>query len=145
MTAAAFTGYHPEIGVGHIDSGLTISPVQLLLDREFSSGLKFLERPRITKESIGLDSIIGAGFGLGENYTTLDHTLEHMRGASWIPEMLSRGGWSPENGRDAVEKAKRKVRELVESYKKPPVCGDKLDRARAVLERAKKDLAGKQE
>ena len=48
MIAAAFTDYHPDIGMGHIDAGLAISLVQVLLDYEFTEGLKLLEPPPVT-------------------------------------------------------------------------------------------------
>jgi trimethylamine:corrinoid methyltransferase-like protein len=143
MTAAAFTGYHPELGVGHIDSGLTISPVQLLLDIEYSKALKFLEQPLITKESIGLDNILKINFGLSENYAISDHTIDNMFTASWSPDLISRNGWSPEIEKSSFEKAKKKVAELIAAYKKPEGNEDKVKCAKEVLEKAKKELVRK--
>ena len=54
MISAAFTDYHPDIGVGHVDAGLAISPVQVLLDHEFTEGLKLLEPPRLPTKLWGL-------------------------------------------------------------------------------------------
>ena len=143
MTAAAFTGYHPEIGVGHIDSGLTISPVQLLLDIEHTKSLKFLENPPITQKLVGLKDIIGIGFGLSENFSACDHTIENMFSSSWIPDLISRNGWSPEIEKSSVEKAKKKVKELIENYKKPETNEDKIKQAEEVLARAKRELINK--
>ncbi|GAF99478.1 unnamed protein product, partial [marine sediment metagenome] len=68
MMYAAFTGFHPCLGFGLIDSGLAISPVQILLDREIAKGLKFLEPPLITEDTIGLETILDVGYGTDENY-----------------------------------------------------------------------------
>ena len=51
MAAAAFTDYHPDIGVRHVDAGLSISPVQVLLDHEFTEGLKLLDYLRLHLKS----------------------------------------------------------------------------------------------
>jgi trimethylamine:corrinoid methyltransferase-like protein len=143
MTVAAFTGYHPGLGVGHIDAGLTISPVQFLFDLEFTESLKFLESPKVSKELIGMDTIKEVGFGIAENFTTSMHTIENMYTSSWMPNLINRNGYNIAAQKQAVENAKKKVNELVASYKKPELDQAKMEKAKAVLERAKKDLAGK--
>ncbi len=140
MMAAAFTGHHPEVGVGHIDAGLTISPAQLLLDHEFTRGLRFLEKPDITHEASGLDAIRQVGFGLREDFIMTDHTLANMRVATWMPSTFGRGPWSAETEAELLRKTIAKVKDLLAQYTKPQVPADKLVAARAVLERARKDL-----
>ncbi|MGQ9682181.1 MAG: trimethylamine methyltransferase family protein [Anaerolineae bacterium] len=140
LLAGAFTGYHPELGCGHVDSGLTISRVQLLLEREFWSALQFLERPVVDRDTLGLDTILRVGFGLHENYVSSEHTIAHMRIASWMPELLTRSGWSPEADADAKARALKRAEEIAARYTKPKGRESQLARARAVLERAKKDL-----
>lgn len=141
MIGAAFTGYHAEIGVGHIDSGLTFSPVQLLLDIEFSQGLKFLESPLINKDTLGIQTILDMGFAITDNYATTEHTLKHMRTSSWIPSLLPRNGWDDEVEREAIKRAKGKVKEYIASYKKPEGTEEKLIKARQVLARAYKEFS----
>ena len=140
MICAAFTGHHPEIGIGHIDAGLTISPVQLLLDWEFTKSLSFLEKPTITEENLGLDAILDVGFGFGEDFLTSDHTITHMRRAVWMPECVGRGGWSPEAEEKLLQRTLAKARGLMEQYSKPEVDPGKLVAARAVIERARQAL-----
>ena len=36
MTIAAFTGFHPPIGQGMLETGKTLSPAQLLIERDLS-------------------------------------------------------------------------------------------------------------
>ena len=142
MICAAFTGHHPEIGIGHIDAGLTISPVQLLLDWEFSKGLRVLEKPTIGEAELGLDAIQGVGFGFGEDFLTSDHTIAHMRRAVWMPECSGRGGWSTESEAKLLQRTLDKVRSLTAQYSKPETDPGKLAAARAVVERARQDLCG---
>ncbi|NJD01491.1 MAG: hypothetical protein FIA99_02555 [Ruminiclostridium sp.] len=140
MTFAAFTGYHPDIGAGHLDSGLAISPVQMLLDTEFSKTLKYLERPLVDQETLGMDAILEIGLGREGNFLTQDHTLKHMKSSPWIPELLARNGWSPEVEEELLGKAIRKVNEIKASYIKPEGRGEGLAKARTVIERARKEL-----
>jgi trimethylamine:corrinoid methyltransferase-like protein len=140
MTIAAFTGHHPELGIGHLEGGLTISPVQLLLDREFSDGMKFLESPVISKEAIGLETILEVGLGVKGNYLDTEHTLKNFRSSTWNPEIFDTSGWTPEKEGKALKKAKEKVKQLVSEYKKPDVDLSKISRIRRVIEKARKNL-----
>jgi len=140
MTIAAFTGHHPQLGIGHLESGLVFSPAQFLLDRDFAGGLKFLERPEISPASIGLETILDVGFGTDRTYLESEHTLKRFRSCLWDPAFLDLAGWTPESEAKALAKAQAKVKELVSAYQKPPVDPDKLAKMRQVVDRAKKEL-----
>jgi trimethylamine:corrinoid methyltransferase-like protein len=140
MVVAAFTGFHPEIGLGHLESGLTLSPVQLLIEREMTDGVRFLQRPIVDEASLGLEVIEDIGFGFDRNFLQEDHTASFFRQASWLPAVFSRNGWTPEQDRQVKEKALRKVKELVAAYRKPTGREEPLARARAVVERARREL-----
>lgn len=139
MLCAWYTGHHPDVGVGHIDSGLTISPAQFLFDLDFSKGLKFLEPPVISAETMGIDAILEIGFGKTESFLSNEHTVEFMKTSSWIPGIMSRS-WSPEAENEALDKAIKAVKEYKASYKKPEDREEILIKVRSVIERAKKDL-----
>jgi trimethylamine:corrinoid methyltransferase-like protein len=114
MTVAAFTGSHPGVGSGHLDGGLAISGLQLLLDREMASALEYLEGPiDASDEAIGLDTILGVGHAAESNYIATDHTLRHFRSVLWLPQLLERtasvrqgqAGKAPPGGRTSQERA----------------------------------------
>jgi trimethylamine:corrinoid methyltransferase-like protein len=140
MMAAAFTGCHPEIGVGHLDSGLTISPVQLLLDHEYTQALRFLQVPPLHEKDLGLDAIAEVGLGLDRDFLTTDHTLGAMRQATWMPQCWNRNGWSAQAEAELLNRTRGRVRELIAQYRQPEVDPDKLAAARAVVERARRQL-----
>ena len=140
MTIAAFTGYHPEVGIGGIEGGLTLSPVQLLLDREITKGLKFLENPRIDRESIALETILDIGFGKEKNYLDSEHTLKYFRNSLWNPEFFDRIGWSPENEEKILNKAKNRVKQIIGEYKKPEVDPGVISKVKEIIEKARKEL-----
>jgi trimethylamine--corrinoid protein Co-methyltransferase len=141
MVVAAFTGTHPTVGIGHLEAGLTLSPVQLLLDREISQGLRFLQPPTVNDETIGLEVILSVGHGRSATYLESEHTLRHFRDALWMPRLLNRGGWcGAEEEARLLERAQAKVEELLAQYRKPDVDPDKLARMRQVVQKARKAL-----
>ena len=140
MTAAAFTGHHPEIGVGHIDGGLAISGMQFLLDYEFTAGLRQLELAPLTDEQLCLDGIFDIGFGFAKNFMEDDYNLANLRSNLWVPNIFSRNGWSVEIEKEVCANAKSKLEQIVSEYAKPVGREEKLAKARKVVERAKKTL-----
>ncbi len=144
MTIAAFTGRHPQMGVGMVDDGLTVSPVQFLLDTEMTLALECLGAPvEVTPEAIGLDSILQVGHGLEVSHLLTEHTLHHHRQSLWCPMVMGRAGWSgPATEAAVLEKARRRVRELMASYCKPDTDTGKLAALRAVVAKARRQLLG---
>ncbi len=144
MTIAAFTGYHPPIGDGMVDQGKTVSPVQLLLDTEMAVALESLGEPvEVTPETIALDEILDVGHGLETNHLLTGHTLRHYRRNLWCPQLMGRTGWNGFAEEEALlEKARRRVEQLVAAYRMPEVDPGKLARMRRVVERAREDLLG---
>jgi len=142
MTFAAFSGYFPEFSLGHLNAGLSISPVQFLMEYELAKGVKFLERPEITEDSIALDTILSIGQGLGDKKTYFDedHTLMNYRSALWMPEYFIRNEWSQEEEQKVLSTSLAKVKALIAEHKKPEGTKDKLAKIREVIEKAKKNL-----
>ena len=141
MTTAAFTGSHGGVGSGHLDGGLVISPVQLLIDREMAESLKHLEGPiDVSADTIGLDSILEVGHASAGNYMGTEHTARHFRSELWLPELVERAGWCGADTEEAVLRtAEQKVRDLVSDYKRPDVDPDMMAKLRGVVDRAKKE------
>jgi len=142
MTIAAFTGAHPSNGQGMLEEGKTLSPVQLLLEREVALGLQLYgKQVEVGPDTIALDTIIDVGFGIGKTYMNQDHTLDHFRDDTWLPPILDRSGYAgPEWEKAVLDKLQEKVDELIASYQKPEGREDKLAKMREVVERAKKEL-----
>jgi len=146
MTVAAFTGVQPPVGSGMLESGKTLCPEQLILEREATQHVRALAKPlAVSDETLALDVIEQVGLGLGRNYIDCDHTFEHFRAALWHPELLDRGVW---RGFDAhsnenthiLDKAHEIVEARLAEYAPPEVDADKLRAVRAVVERARREL-----
>ncbi|NOZ23549.1 MAG: hypothetical protein GXP25_20930 [Planctomycetes bacterium] len=142
MTIAAFTGRHPNIGQGMLEQGKTLSPVQLLLEREMSLGIQlWAKQVEVTPETIGMDTIADIGFGIAKSYVDADHTLDHFRSDTWLPPTMDRSGYTgAEQEKTVLDRLQNKVDELIASYQKPDVDPDKLAKMREVVERAKREL-----
>jgi len=142
MTIAAFTGYHPSVGQGMLEEGKTMSPVQLLLERDLSSGFEiFGNQMEVTPQTIALDTIFDIGFGLNRNYLQARHTLTNFRKCLWLPELIERAGWNGYDEEERIlERTQRKVNDLISEHTKPDVDGDKLSKMREIAKRAQKEL-----
>ena len=140
MIYAAFTGFHPYLGFGHIDSGLAFSPVQLFLDREVAKGLKFLESPLINEETIALETILDVGFGKVKNYLGAQHTLDNFHSSLWEPEFFKRNGRIVEDEEIILKEVIAKIKQMISEYKKPEFDPDKTSKIKKVIEKAKRNL-----
>ncbi len=142
MTIAAFNGGEPHLGQGMLDEGRIFCPVQLLLEREFADGMAHL-MPSIdsSDEALGLDTIFDIAHGLDRNYLAQDHTIDHYRQSLWCPQWLDRSGWrGAEQEQQVLDSIQRHIDELLAAYEKPEIDLDALAEARAVLDRARKQL-----
>lgn len=142
MTIAAFTGYHPTVGQGMLEEGKTMSPVQLLLERDLASGVKIYgNQIEVTPQTIALDTIFEIGFGLNRNYLQARHTLSNFRKCLWLPELIDRAGWNGYDDEERIlERTQKKVNDLISEYSKPDVDGNKLSKMREIAKRAQREL-----
>jgi trimethylamine:corrinoid methyltransferase-like protein len=117
--------------------------VQLVLERDLGLGLNQLARPiEPSEENVALSTVEEVGIGLGANYLQSEHTALNFRRSLWLPELLDRTGWDGfEKEKQTLARAREKSRALIEGYVKPEGREEKLAAMRAVVERAKNDLA----
>ena len=105
-TLLACGGLWMDAGLLSIDE--VCSPLQLVLDNEFLSALKYFTRPfTVDDEAIGFDTILGAG--PGGQYLDQAHTVKHLRGEYWQPGIWSQemlGPWLESERRLDVDKAR---------------------------------------
>jgi len=146
MAISAYTGVHPSLGAGLLDSGKMFSPLQLLIDREFQSFLwRFAAGAQVNEDEIALDLIASVGSGIGLSYLDAEHTLRHYRQSLWFPRLVDRSVWRAERkeehpDRKLLERAAAQFREVMARYRPPEVDRDKLAKVREVVDRARRDL-----
>ena len=142
MTIAAFTGRHPGIGSGLLEEGKTLSAVQLLIERDLTTGVRHYARTmEVSPELLALNEIAEVGLGLDKTHLGTEHTLRHFRQSLWLPEFIERAGWrGPEHERLILATAHRRTQDLLAAYRKPDIASDTLARLRAVVHRARREL-----
>jgi len=146
MTISAYTGGHPRLGAGLLDSGKMFSPLQLLIDREFQSFLlRFAAGAEVNRDQIALDLIASVGSGIGRSYLDSDHTFSHYRRSLWFPRLADRSVWSGDeedkgSDRRLLARAQAQFREVMAGYRRPEVDHDKLSKIRQVVARARREL-----
>ena len=142
MTIAAFTGRHPGIGSGLLEEGKTLSPVQLLIERDLTAGARhYARKVEVSPDLLALDEIGEVGLGIDRNHLGTDQTVRHFRDSLWLPELIDRSGWAgAEHEKALLAKAQGRMNELLAAYRKPEVDPGKLARMRAVVEQARSEL-----
>ena len=144
MTVAAFTGAPLAGGSGLLDEGRMLSPVQILLDREYAGAAgQYGREVDPTPETIAMPTILDVGVGIGSNFFESAHTLEHFRNCLWLPRIVDRSGWNGfAHERQALDRATAQVHDLLGRYEKPEGREEQLAAMREVLDRARRELPG---
>jgi trimethylamine:corrinoid methyltransferase-like protein len=146
MAVSAYTGDHPQLGAGLLDSGRMFSPLQLLIDREFQSFLwRFSAGMEVNEEQIALDLIASVGSGLGASYLDSDHTLHRYRESLWFPGLVDRKVWRGEEQEEhpdaqLLERAQAQFRDVMSRYRPPEVDPQMLTEVRQVVTKARREL-----
>ena len=142
MTIAAFTGQHPGVGSGMLESGKVLAPVQLMIERDAAAGIaNFARDLDPTPENMGLAEIGSVGIGMETNHLVTGHTLDNFRTSLWLPDFIERIGWKGADG-DAkmLDAAQTRIDELLAQYQKPEGRDDQLAKMRKVVEKARSKL-----
>jgi trimethylamine:corrinoid methyltransferase-like protein len=139
----AFTGQPLASGSGMVEEGRTLSAVQVLLDREFASAAAHLTREfDPSPDRIALDEILQVGLGIGESHLETMHTAKRFRDSLWLPALIDRSGYAgfDREGQILRETADR-VEGLLDDYEKPEGREEQLAEMRAIVERAREEMA----
>jgi trimethylamine--corrinoid protein Co-methyltransferase len=123
-------------GVGQLESEMTFSPAQAVMDDEMISCVRrFLRGIAVDEESLAVDLI--RSVGIGGSFLAETHTAEHFRSEFFEPGLLcrvNRAAWEARGGRRLHEAAEERARELM---KEDVDCG-LTDSQTAELERLSK-------
>ena len=119
-------------GAGLLDAAAVFSLEQLVLDAETFGLIAHLAEPIAVAPDDLADDLIDA-VGPHGDYLSEDHTVAHMR-SLWMPKLFERRTWDEwaAAGRPGPrERARERVRELLESHRPTPLpdgAADELDR-----------------
>ena len=142
MTAliSVLSGVHFMMhGLGLLESYLTVSYEQFVLDLELLSMLRHLLQPLdVSAETLALGAIDDVG--PGGYFLDAEHTLRHFRDAHFLPQISRRQRyeeWQAEGGQDARRRANVRCRHLLAEYKQPDLPSDVAGRLHDFVRRRK--------
>ncbi len=98
-------------GMGQLESEMTISLAQLVIDNEIIDFVRrFQAGCAVDDEAISIDTI--KDVGIAGNYLEHEHTLKHFREAIYHPQILNRAARTPAS-RPLLEVAQEKAAQLL--------------------------------
>jgi trimethylamine--corrinoid protein Co-methyltransferase len=113
-------------GVGQLESEMTFSPAQAVLDQEILAYMRRLLRGvEVTEESLALEVIRETG--IGGDFLGSEHTLNHFRGELYEPGLLwrkKRDDWVRDGSRDLATRAEARADDLIAAPRPPCLTAD---------------------
>lgn len=129
-------------GVGLLESYLTVSYDQFVLDLELLAMLRHLLQPLdVSAETLALGAIDDVG--PGGYFLDAEHTLRHFRTAHFLPRISRRQryeAWQADGGHDARQRANERCRRLLAAYRQPELPSGVAGRLHDFVRRRKQQL-----
>ena len=140
LLLAALAGSNLNIFGGALESTMTSSPSQLVIDDEIIKRTRRLLRGfSLDRETLAVDLINQVG--PGGQYLGNKHTLHHMRKEIHIPNISSKGSyesWSREGSLNMEQVAQKRAQELLRTHKPQPLGEEKMKELKRILRKAEK-------
>jgi trimethylamine--corrinoid protein Co-methyltransferase len=133
LSAAAYAGINYITCAGTYECGLSSSLELLLIDNELAGTvLRGLKGVKVNEDTIALNEIESVLLGekKGSLYLGLRHTAKNLRNELFIPslsERNSRNTWIKKGSFSIIEKARKKIQEILENHK-PNILKPELER-----------------
>jgi trimethylamine--corrinoid protein Co-methyltransferase len=140
----ALAGANILSGAGGIESGVTSSPEQLVIDNEiFALVFKAARGINVTPETLATDLI--EKIGPGGHYLSEEHTRKYYLTEHYLPKLSdrkARADWERAGGKDIVDLAGEKAGEILREHSTQPLDRDIEKELDMILTDADKELAG---
>jgi len=122
MLLPALAGAHGITSLGNLESYLTVSPAQMVIDNEIAGMiLRGGSGIEVNDETLAVDVI--RRVGPGGHFLTQKHSLQHVK-ELYIPELAdrkTRGEWRDAGSKDIFERAEERVKKILEVHKPEPL------------------------
>jgi trimethylamine--corrinoid protein Co-methyltransferase len=129
-------------GLGILESYLTLSYAQFVIDLELLAMIRQLAQPiTISPDTLTLDTIHEVG--PGGHYLDTAHTLAHYREAHFLPQISRRQSyeqWRAEGAKNVRIWAQTRYEEMMASYRQPPIATAVADELANFIEKRKLKL-----
>ena len=130
-------------GLGMLESGITWSHAQLVLDNEFAKMVKQVVRGiPVSDETLAVEVIREVGaFG---DYVSHEHTRRHMRTLQSAPVLMERRPretWQALGGLPAIDRAAEEARRILATHKAEPLPPGAAETIREIVAEGEAALA----
>jgi trimethylamine--corrinoid protein Co-methyltransferase len=144
ILAQGLAGLNLIHDVGYIDNGMACSTAQLVLGNE-SIGMakRFIRGIEVSRETLALDVI--EKVGPGGHYLDQDHTYNHFKSESWMPDLMVRSAydeWHNQGAKDMAARIQEKLENIVKNHKAPALPDKTLASIAEIKKKGEKELAG---
>jgi trimethylamine--corrinoid protein Co-methyltransferase len=128
--------------VGQLESELSVSPAQAVMDDEMISFVKrYLRGVRIDKETLAVD--ITREVGIAGSYLAETHTMDHFKEELFMPELLfrsKRSDWETAGKKTLEQRAEERAAKLMEKPAPHGLSVEQLAALDGIVERSRKAL-----
>jgi trimethylamine--corrinoid protein Co-methyltransferase len=142
---AALSGAHIIQFHGGVYVEITHHPVQSIMDDDVAGVIgRFLEGVEVSDETFALDLIDEVG-PIPGFYLNTAHTRTWWKREQFVPrvaDLLPYGQWQKQGKKGALEKAKEKMCDILQTHRPVPLSDEQEKEIRRILEKAKKHYAG---
>jgi trimethylamine--corrinoid protein Co-methyltransferase len=104
---------------------------------------RFIRGIEINQETLALDVI--EKVGPGGHYLDQDHTYNHFRSESWMPDLMVRSAydeWQTQGSKDMAARIQEKVEDIVKNHQTPPLPDKTLATLNNIKQKGEKELVG---
>jgi trimethylamine--corrinoid protein Co-methyltransferase len=139
----ALSGANALSGAGCIESGITVSYEQLVIDDEiFGMIFRAVAGIDFDEEKLAVDTIMKVAKE-SSNFLQQKHTLQHFQNEYFFPTLANRASrfqWEKKGGRSIVEAAREKVKKILAEHEPPDLDKNMKNQLQKILKTATKKL-----
>ncbi len=137
----ALAGANLIYGMGMLESGMTWSHEQLLIDNDIVTMVKHaIQGIDVTDDTMAVD-IVKQAHQI-KDFLHQKHTIKYMREQS-RPKLIdrtTRGTWEAKGGKDLTQRAREEARRILKTHQPEPLSDDVKKTLREIVEGARKEL-----
>jgi len=131
--------------VGQLESELTFSPAQAVIDDEIIAYVKrYLQGVTVNDETLAVDLI--KQVGISGSFLEQPHTANHFRTELFMPKLLfrqPREEWESQGSKDLAERAEERAQALMQNTVDPKLTDNQLKELDALANRFLQQLTGR--
>ena len=121
-----------------LEAGMTFSLGQLVIDDEIAGMVKRVLRGiSVERELMGVEII--KKVGIGKNFLTQRHTLEHLeaeQAQATIIDRRRRGAWEKRGSKSLIQTANERARELLKTHQPKPLPEELIKELKRIIKSA---------